>query len=116
MRWQGILGLAFGLIAGPVSTLIMQTTAYNGVHWACGHKSPGPVHIVPVMFLLVAAAALWISWRDWSSVGRTGHAEGPTVADRTRFVALLGVSLSAYSIVIMLWMWVPMFVFDPCQR
>jgi hypothetical protein len=115
-RWPGIMGLAFGLVAGPVAALLMQTTAYNAVHWACGHKSMPAVHVIPVIYVLVGVAALWMSWRDWTSVGRIVRAEGGTVPDRTRFIALLGVILSAYSLVIMLWMWAPMVIFDPCQR
>lgn len=115
-RWPGVLALAFGLAGGPVAALLMQTTAYNGVHWACGHQSMAAVHIIPVIYLLIGAAALWTAWRDWSTVGRIVRAEGGTVPDRTRFISLLGVILSAYSLVIMLWMWAPMVIFDPCQR
>src|SRR4051812_32396046 len=85
-RWPGVLRLAFGVLAGPLSALIMQTTAYNGVHWACGHSSIGPVHVVPGLFLLIGFVALWMAWSDWTAVGRVGRAEGATVSDRTRFV------------------------------
>ena len=115
-RWPGVFGLAFGLAGGLVAALLMQTTAYNGVHWACGHRSMAPVHVIPAVYVLIGIAALWTSWRSWSAVGRIGRAEGATVPDRTRFIALLGVVLSSYSLVIMLWMWAPMMIFDPCQR
>jgi hypothetical protein len=115
-RWPGIFGLAYGVIAAPVSALLMQLTAYNGVQWACGHKNIAAVHIVPAIYFALAAVALWISWRDWTKVGRIARAETATIADRTRFIAVSGIVLSAFSIVLILAMWLPLMIFDPCQR
>jgi hypothetical protein len=115
-RWTGILGLAFGLVGAPLSALIMQAVSYVGVQWACGHKDPILIHLGPVIFLLFAVVAVWICWRDWSSVGRLTRAEGSTVTERTRFIALSGLILSAFSTVLIVSMWIPMIVFDPCQR
>ena len=115
-RWTGILGLLFGALSGPVFMLVMQATAYAGVQWACGHRNIIPVHVVPATFSLLTSVALWMSWRDWGAVGRTARAELGTTIDRTRFVALSGVILSGFSLVLILWMWVPLIVFDPCQR
>ena len=115
-RWPGILGLAYGLIGAPLSALIMQVVAYASVQWACGHNNPILVHLVPIIFLLLAAIAVWLSWRDWSAVGRISRAEGETVSDRTRFVALSGLILSCFGATLILAMWLPLIVFDPCQR
>jgi hypothetical protein len=115
-RWTGITGLAYGFVAGPLSALYAQLIAYAGVQWACGHRNPITPHIVPVVFLLLGLIAIWVSWRDWSSVGRIARAEGETIGDRTRFLALCGLILSTFSVVLILAMWVPMIVFNPCQR
>jgi hypothetical protein len=115
-RWPGIAGLAYGFVGAPLCALYMQLTAYAGVQWACGHRNPVTVHIIPVIFLLLAVIALWISWRDWSAVGRITRAEGATVSERTRFLALGGLILSAYGVVLILAMWIPMIIYNPCQR
>jgi hypothetical protein len=115
-RWPGILGLLFGAIAGPLAALYMQAVAYAGVQWSCGHRNPITVHIIPVVFILLGVIAVWLSWRDWNAVGRITRAEGATVSDRTRFVALSGLMLSSFSVVLMLALWLPMIVFNPCQR
>jgi hypothetical protein len=115
-RWPGILGLAYGVLGAPMSALLMQLIAYNGVHWACGHNNVILIQLVPVLFLLLAVVGLWLAWRDWSAVGRITRAEGATVSERTRFVAISGLILSAFSVVLILAMWIPMIVFDPCQR
>jgi hypothetical protein len=116
-RWPGIFGLAYGMIAAPLTALIMQTAAYNGVHWACGHdRNIGPVHILPAISVVLAIVAIWISWRDWTAVGRITRAEGGTVSERTRFLALSGLLLSAYGLLLILAMWAPLVIFDPCQH
>jgi hypothetical protein len=115
-RWPGILGLAYGFVGAPLSALLMQVIAYAGVQWACGHRNVAVVHIVPALFVVFAGLAIRISWRDWTSVGRIGRAENATITDRTRFVAVSGIALSAFSIVLILAMWLPLIIFDPCQR
>jgi nitrate/nitrite transporter NarK len=115
-RWPGIFGLIYGAIGAPLAALYMQVSAYAGVQWSCGHRNPITVHVIPVIFLLLATIALWLSWRDWSAVGRLARAEGATVSERTRFIALAGLMLSAFGIVLILAMWLPMIVFNPCQR
>ena len=115
-RWPGLIGLVYGFIGAPLGALYMQLTAYSAVQWACGHKNVITIQVVPIIFLLLGAIAVWISWRDWTTVGRVARAEGATVSERTRFLALSGLILSSYGVVIMIAMWVPMLVFDPCQR
>jgi hypothetical protein len=115
-RWPGLAGLAYGFVGAPMSALYMQLTAYAGVQWACGHRNPITIHVVPVIFLLLGLVAMWISWRDWSTVGRIVRAEGATVSERTRFLALGGLILSGYGVLLILAMWIPMIVFNPCQR
>jgi hypothetical protein len=115
-RWTGIAGLTYGVVGAPLSALIMQAVGYASVQWACGHNNVITVQVVPVIFLLLALVGLWLSWRDWSSVGRLSRAEGPTISERTRFISLSGLILSTFSVVLILAMWVPMIVFDPCQR
>jgi hypothetical protein len=115
-RWPGILGLTYRFVGAPLSALYMQVTAYAGVQWSCGHRNPITVHVIPVAFILLGVMAVCLSWRDWTAVGRLPRAEGATISERTRFVALSGLLLSAFSVVLMLALWLPMIVFNPCQR
>jgi hypothetical protein len=115
-RWPGAFGLSFGLIAGPLSALAMQMIAYNGVNWACGTGRMSAVHIVPALFLALTVVALLTAIRDWMTVGRGTHATRSTVADRTRFLSLCGIILSTFSAVLIVAMWIPLVVFDPCQH
>src|ERR1043165_4959884 len=100
-RWPGILGLAYGFVGAPLFALYLQLSAYAAVQWSCGHHNPITVHVIPVIFLLLGLIAVWLSWRDWSAVGRLTRAEGATISERTRFVAFCGLLLSAFSVVLM---------------
>ncbi len=115
-RWPGIVGLAYGFVGAPLAALYMQAVAYAGVQWSCGHHNPVTTHVIPVVFMLLGVIAVWLSWRDWSAVGRISRAEGATITERTRFIALSGLLLSTFSVVLIAALWVPMIVFNPCQR
>jgi len=115
-RWPGLLSLTVGLLLGPVAALINQELMYAVNTWACGHQMPTVVHIVPALCLIVAGGAGLMAWRDWRAVGGGVEDEQATVDTRSRFVALLGMSTSAFSSVVILAMWAAAFVFGPCMR
>jgi hypothetical protein len=108
--------LAFAFLAGPVLALGMQALAYAEVPWACTTGRIAWVHLVPAIFVILTLVVVGTAWTSWSRVGRHGRAAGDNVPDRTRFIALSGLLLSLGSLLIILAMWVPLFLFDPCAR
>jgi hypothetical protein len=108
--------LAFAFIAGPVFALAMQSLAYADVPWACTRGRSVLVHLIPAIFLALTLLAVVTAYAAWSRAGRHGRADADTVEDRTRFLGLGGLILSAASLVLILAMWIPLFVFDPCVR
>jgi hypothetical protein len=115
-RWPGLLSLTLGLILGPIAALINQELMYSVNMWACGHRAPAVTHVVPVVCLIIAAGAGLMAYRDWRSVGGGVEDEEANVDTRTRFVALLGMTISLFSSLVILAMWAAAFVFDPCMR
>ena len=108
--------LAFAFVAGPVFALLMQSLAYAEVPWACARGRIGVVHVIPILFVILTTLAAVSAYAEWSRAGRHGQADANSVADRTRFIALGGLLLSVASLVFIVAMWVPLFVFDPCVR
>jgi hypothetical protein len=49
-------------------------------------------------------------------VGAGVEDEEATVATRSRFLALLGISISIFSSLVIIAQWAAVFVFDPCMR
>jgi hypothetical protein len=108
--------LAVAFIGGPTLALGMQALAYAEVPWACTTGRMAWVHLVPAIFVALTLVVVATAWTSWSRVGRHGEAEGDNIPDRTRFVALSALLLSLGSLLVILAMWIPLFLFDPCAR
>lgn len=115
-RWPGLLSLSLGVLLGPTVALINQGLIYSANMWACGHGAWGTLHVIPLLCVIVAIGAGLTARRDWKAVGGGVHDEDATVEQRTRFVALLGMALSAFSASVIIAQWVAIVVFEPCMR
>ena len=115
-RWPGLLSLSLGLVLGPLVALGHQQAVYAVNMWACGRNLHATMHIVPVLCLIVVFGAGFGAHRNWRAVGRGVEDEREGVAVRTRFLALLGMSISLFSAIVILAQWLAIFVFDPCMR
>jgi hypothetical protein len=115
-RWPGLLSLTLGLLLGPIAALLNQELMYSVNMWACGHQMPVLVHLVPALCLIVAVGAGLMARRDWRAVGAGVEDEEAAVEARTRFVALMGMAISAFSSLVIVAMWAAAFVFGPCMR
>src|SRR3954469_1391225 len=83
-RAIGLLRLSYGLLAGPLFILWTELISYHGVNWACGDGRLSAVHSVPILFLVLTLAALFIAYQDWSAAGAGTSAQRASLADRTR--------------------------------
>ena len=108
--------LAFVFGTGPVLALAMQSLLYADVPWACRGGSLIGLHVIAAVFTALVAITVVAALRLWKSTGRGVRSAANTVNDRARFVALSGLALSLASLLLILAMWVPVFVFDPCVR
>jgi hypothetical protein len=115
-HWPGLLRLSLGVVLGPTVALINQELTYSVNMWACGHGLQGVIHIVPIVCLVVTLTMAFVAYRDWQAVGEGVEDEAATVATRTRFLSLVGIALSVFSALVILAMWAPVFIFDPCMR
>src|ERR1043165_10109979 len=97
VRWPGLLSLSLGVTLRPVVALAHQQIVYSVNMWACGRNLHGVLHIIPVLCLVVVAGTALASHRNWIAVGRGVEDEHGGAATRTRFLALLGVTISVFS-------------------
>ena len=114
-RWPGLLSLSLGVLLGPVVALTNQVLIYSANMWACGHGERGSMHLIPLLCLTVAVGAGLTARRDWRSVGGA-HDEDATVEQRARFIAMLGMAVSAFSAAVIVAQWAAILVFEPCVR
>ena len=115
-RWPGLLSLSVGVLAGPVLALVNQESIYAVNMWSCGHGMQAPMHIAPAICLALSIAVAIMAYRDWTAVGRGVEDEHGTIETRTRFLSLLGITISVFSALVIVAQWLAIAVFDPCMR
>lgn len=108
--------LAIAVLAGPALALVFQSLAYADVPWACRGGSIVVLHAMAGAFVIATILVLVDAFRIWTQSGRGTAIDRATVSDRSRFLALTGLLLSAASLLLVVAMWVPLFLFDPCVR
>jgi hypothetical protein len=115
-RGPGLLSLSLGLVLGPFAALANQQLTYVVNMWACGHRERGVMHLIPILCLLVVAATGVAAHLNWRSLGRGFEDELGAIETRSRFMAILGIAISAFCAIVILAQWLAIFVFDPCMR
>jgi hypothetical protein len=115
-RWPGLLSLALGVLLGPIVALVTQGLVYSATSWTCGRDIGATMHLIPALSVIVSVGAGVSAYSNWRAVGKGVEDERGAVATRTRFLALMGIALSAFSTLVILAMWLSIFVFAPCMR
>jgi hypothetical protein len=115
-RWPGLLSLSLGVLLGPTVALANQQLIYAVNMWACGHRMHATMHIVPIICLVITVGTGIMAYRDWRAVGGGVEDAEASVYARTRFLAILGMTLSIFSSLVILAQWAAIFIFDPCMR
>jgi hypothetical protein len=112
----GPLALWAGVLAGPIATLTQLQANYTLVLWACGSGREWPLHLVSLLALAVTAAGGLLSWRNWRRAGASFEDGGAGVAARSRFMAAVGIMISALTALVVVAQWIAVFVYGPCDR
>jgi hypothetical protein len=116
LRPRGILSLWFGVLGGPLAALICLEVAYAAVPWACRARVVLPLHLAPLLTALLALAAGFVARRDWRATEPEWPDDAEGVLARSRFLAVLGMGLSVFSLLLITAHWLAIFIFDPCNR
>jgi hypothetical protein len=104
------------VLAGPLAALAQLQANYALVLWVCGTGRAWSLHAVSLAALLIAAGAALLSWRNWHRAGAVWEDGGAGVLPRSRFMAAVGMLVSAHSALVIIAQWIAVFVYDPCQR
>lgn len=105
-----------GVLAGPLATLTQLQVNYALVLWACGAGRVWALHLVALLALVVSVAAGLLSWRNRRRAGGGWESEGAGVVPRSRFMAVVGILISALAALVVVAQWLPIFIHEPCQR
>jgi uncharacterized membrane protein len=115
-----VLALWTGILAGPLVMLVLLQTNYTLSYVACETRQTWFLHLATAAaVVVVAAAGLW-GWRAGRSPlslsePLTAPVSPETCDGRARWMALAAIASSAWFIVVILAMSVPVIVLETCQ-
>jgi hypothetical protein len=105
--WLAVLGSA-------VIWFIQMQTSYSLVTWACSVQRNWPLHVVSLLFLILAAVPGVVAWQQWRTDARDDRERRSAGAGRRRFMAMLGLMLTALFVLLIVAQAIPSFFFNPC--
>jgi hypothetical protein len=113
-------GTRFGVLwvanlIGPVAALAGLEIAYIFADRACVTGDMLPVHLTWVVSLFLALVGGWLGWGQWRrwGGGHAGEEGGPE--GRSRFLAILGMLISAVAALTIAAQWSANLFFHLCQ-
>jgi len=116
VKWLTPLPLWTGILAGPTAWALAHTINYTIVRLACGTgRAAVLLGVIPVTLVIVAvgAAAAVHAWRDTANDEPT---DGDRPRQRARFMALLGLTTSAFFALAIVAEAIPPLVLDACRN
>lgn len=109
-----------GLLAGPLVWLVLLETNYVLAYVACELQQTWFLHLSTALAVLLVGGAGYAAWR--ASFGDittdetlTDPLDEETRVQRSRWMSLAGVAFSAWFIIVILAMEVPVIVLKECQ-
>jgi len=115
--WDGA-GLAMlvgGFLAGPTAWGLNLMVNYSLVKPACSAGSPWVLTVVSVVALVTTCAGALVSRRCWLRLRDGGNAQGGRTIDRSYFIALAGMVLNVFFVLLIAISIVPHYVVSPCE-
>jgi hypothetical protein len=115
--WEGsgLARLIGGFLAGPAAFGISLMANYSLVKPACAAGSTLVLTAVSVGALAVTCAGALVSWRCWQQLHDLGTTEGGRIVDRSYFIAVTGMVLNGFFVLLIAVMIVPHYVLSPCE-
>jgi hypothetical protein len=105
--WIAVLGSA-------VVWFIQLQTTYALVPWVCSSGKLWALHVVSVLFVVLAAVPGGIGWSQWRACAKRKTERESAGDGRRRFMAMLGLMLTALFVILIIAQAMPSFFFDPC--
>jgi hypothetical protein len=90
-----------------ISYSITQHACSTGHHWE--------LHLLSLLSGTAAAGATFIAYRNLRLTSEKERSDGGMPLDRTRFMAITGLMISAFFFVVIIAEAVPRFILSPCD-
>ncbi len=115
--WEhvGLVRLVAGVLLAPAAWLIDLQVSYVAVKWACATGRHDVLLLVPLGSLAVIGMSGWLSWSCWRMLRDHSDLDGARMEDRSYFLALAGLGMSAIFGVLVLVSLAPRYLLSPCE-
>jgi hypothetical protein len=112
----GVFALWVGVLLAPAAWAAQQQALYTMVPWACQTGHASALHAVSAAAVIVAAIGALVAWRNWARSGRAQSDDDRGGAlSRSRFLAVLGLTASAFFALVIVAQGIAAFVLHPCM-
>ena len=111
-------GLWAGLLTGPLVRATLLETQYVLSYVACEMRQEWFLHAATALGVALVAGGGWVGWRSGPAEDderRSPPVSRATSESRARWMSIGGVGLSAFFIVVILSMEIPIIVLHTCQ-
>jgi hypothetical protein len=109
-----------GVLTGPLAWLTLLEVNYVSAYAACESRSTWFMHLAIVVALSLTTSAGYLAWTACRNQPRGDEAQAPPLSDetrlqRSRWMSVSGIAISAWFIVVILAMEVPLTILEECQ-
>jgi hypothetical protein len=106
----------FPIFVPPLVALAQQSINYALVAAECAQQQRLPVHAVAAVALAITLIGVASAWRDWRAVDVKGLPRSGGPETNPRFLAIVGVAVSAMMALAVIAMWLTAAFIPPCVR
>ena len=106
------------LLLAPLLALGHLSLAYALVTPSCARQDSAGLHGLAVASLVLALAMTLLAWRDWHLLPKHDDvttSDATQAGSRPRFVALMATLVGAFSSLVIVAMWLPLWLLPPCS-
>jgi hypothetical protein len=115
LRWLSPLALWTGILAGPTALAADQLTSYALVTWTCTTERQEVLYVIPLVALAIAAAGGCVAWQALRHTREHLPTDGGHPRQRARFMAILGLTVTAFFAMSIVALAIPPAVLDACH-
>jgi hypothetical protein len=103
------------MVVGPAIVAMEQQTNYVLVRQACSAQRNVGLYAVVIVAILLTIATALVGVSIWRRAGTAWPTEAADLANRIRFISVVGILSSAMSLLVIVAQGIATVHFDPCQ-
>ena len=113
MKRDVMLWTAF--LAGPLVWFLSFGARWSLSGWVCAFHWKPALFVIAVLAVMIVAGAGMLAWSEWQRVGREMPGEAGGAIPRSRTLAMMGLVLSAFSILLIVSQVIPEVMLGVCE-